>query len=293
MESNLHQPPRNNSAHAAMHPPWRLGRQSAVFFGERPFSPNIVPVAQEMCSWLQQKGHVTLITESERGSPLGLTNPYSYSASSLAAQLCSAINEMSYFINDGQEIPSIEAELRRIRLESELTLQFARFCEASIKQMLYCTAMDANIYNRATMGRLLAFDCPDCRKSGTPHFVSLLGALAHHYYNCTTLETCLFDHLAFIGTRRNKEAAHSEAATPRYSQASESRIAAKEYLDMVGHELGHMCQHIGEIESKMIVEIKLWILHFPNAPSPEALMRIPVRVSDVLDNLDSPQSAES
>ncbi len=282
-EANSSQPPRHQAAHAAMHPSWRLRRQSAIFVGDRPWVPNLVPVADEMCKWLQQKGSISLVIKAESGQPISFTNPYTYSSTSLAAQLASAINQTADFAVARSPIDPIEAELQRIRLESELVLQFARFFEAAMKQMLYCTNFDEGDYTRATMGRLLAFDCSGCRKKGKPHYVSLLGALAHHYFDCIMLESCLFDHLAFVGTRRNKQAAHSESATPRLTSVVESRAAAKQCLDEVGQELGHMCQHIGQIEMKMVAEINLWIRSFPDIPSHDDLMRIPVRVSDVLD----------
>lgn len=286
VETSSNQPPRHQSAHAAMHPAWRLRKQSAIHQGQLPWAPNLVPIAGEMCQWLQQKGHISLIMEAERGRPLSFTNPYTYSASSLAAQLASAINQTANFATSDSTVDPIEAELQRIRLESELILQLARFCEAAMKQMLYCTNFDERLYKRASMGHLLAFDCPDCRKDGKPHHVSLLGALAHHYFDCPMLESCLFDHLAFAGTRRNKHAAHSESAAPSLVSAEESRAAAKVCLDEVGQELGHMCQHIGEIERKMTAEIRLWINYFPEIPPFDHFMRIPVRVSDVLDSPD-------
>lgn len=283
-EASYNQPPQHQQAHAAMHPPWQLRKQSAIFLEECPWAPNLVPVAGEMCNWLQQKGHISLVTEAERGQARSFTNPYTYSATSLAAQLASTINQIYTFSASEIPIDSIEAELQRIRLESELILQFARFCEAAMKQMLYCTNFDERYYKRATMGGLLAFDCSECRRAKKPsHHVSLLGALAHHYFDCRTLEGCLFDHLAFVGKRRNKQAGHSESETPRFASVEESRVAAGQYLNEVGQELGHMCEHIGEIEVKMVEEVNLWIRFFPNAPSHDELMRIPVRVSDVLD----------
>ena len=170
-----------------------------------------------------------------------------------------------------------------MRLESELTLQFARFIEAAMKQMLYCTTIAERYCTHAAMGQLLAFDCSACRKEGNPHCVSMLGALAHHYFDCYVLESCLFDHLAFVGKQRNKRAAHSESEVPRFTLVADSRAAAKQYLEEVGGELRHMCQHIGEIERKMLSEISLWITHHPIVPPNDGFMRNPVRIDDVFD----------
>jgi hypothetical protein len=211
---------------------------------------------------------------------MAFTNPYTYATSSLALQLASAINQMSDFAGSTSPLPPIEAELSRIRFESELALLFTRFCEAAIKQMLYCTTFDEKDYRKATMGSLLAFDCRECRKAKKPHFVSMLGALAHRYFCCYLLESCLFDHLAFAGTQRNHTAAHSDTKIPKACTVEESREAAMATLREVGHELGHMCQHIGEIEQKMISEISLWVRCYPETPGYQQFMKIPARLHD-------------
>lgn len=276
-------PPHNKDAHAAIHPPWMLRPEAAIYVRGRPVGINLVPAAYEMCKWLQQKGHLSLLTEAQRGRPFGATNPYSYSATSLGAQLGATINDLSDFADGSRELPLVEAELHRIRLESELTLQFARFCEACMKQMLYCTNIDERQYRKAAMGKLLAFDCRPCRKAGQPHFVSLLGALAHHYFECQVIEKCLFDHLAFIASRRNHESAHSDAQAPRHLSVADSRLEGRRTLMEIGRELVHMCQHLGTIEQKMVTEIGLFVRHAPDMPPMHELSRVPVRLSDLFE----------
>ena len=272
--------PKDARAHAAMHPAWRLRREAAVFVDAEPVAANIVALGSEMSLWLGQKGNLTAFTEADRNLPRALTNPYTYAASSLALQLASVINEMSDFAGSASLISPIEAEVSRIRFESELILLFTRFCEAAIKQMLYCTTIDDKHYRRAAMGSLLAFDCRKCRKARKPHFISMLGALAHRYFCCHVLESCLFDHLAFAGAQRNDTAAHSDTKIPRACAVEDSRAAAMATLQEVGQELGHMCQHIGEIEEKMIAEISLWIGRYPETPGYQQFMKIPARVHD-------------
>lgn len=286
-------PPRNDAAHSAVHPPWRLRRESAVFVGTKPIAANLLPLAGDMLDWLRQKGQLSIVTEHQRGKTYSFTNPYTYSGSSLAVQLGGAINDIADFSSNDQALDSMEAEFRRIRLESELILQFSRFCEAVIKQMLYCTNLHDRLYKRAALGRLLAFDCRPCRKANKPHYVSMLGALAHHYFECHVIEHCLFDHLAFVGNRRSEESAHSDSATPRFLDAGASREQAKRRLDEVGRELGHMCQHLGTIERKMIAEIDVFIRHAPNSPPHDELARIPVRLSDVFPKDEVAGSTEA
>lgn len=264
--------------HEAMHPPWRLAKNAAIWVESKPVRANLIPVSAEMCNWLSQKGQLTVVTERDRGLTNGYTNPYTYYATSLGTQLASAINETIEFAESNAPITAFEAELRRIRLESELALNFARFCEATMKQMLYCTDFSSTLYKKASLGPLLSQDCKECRKRGTPHSFSLLGALSHHYFQCHTLEHCLYDHLQIAGGRRNSLSAHSDTHVPNATTATESRQIAASTTRTIGHELGHMAQHLGEIETTMIAEIELGIAHWPSAPPPSELMRIPVRL---------------
>lgn len=267
-----------HNPHDAMHPPWRLARNSAIWVDSRPVRANLVPVGAEMCDWLGQKGQLTVVTEGHRGLTESYTNPYTYYATSLATQLAAAINEIIEFAESNTPMNAFEAEMRRIRLESELSLNFARFCEAAMKQMLHCTDFRTALYKKAALGPLLSQDCRECRKKGNLHSFSLLGALSHHYFQCHSLEHCLYDHLKIAGGRRNSLSAHSDTDVPKPTTAAESREMAASQTQIIGHDLGHMAQHLGEIEKAMIAEIDLRIAHWPSAPPLEDLLKIPVRL---------------
>lgn len=275
--NDLSELPRNPKAHNAMHPDWRLRKEAAIYLNDTPSGPNLLPIANQMHNWLKRQGDIRILSDAERSAGVSFTNPYSYSSSSLAIQLAATINDIADFLESEFQMDPTDSEVRRIRLESELRMLFARFCESAIKQMLYCTNLDHRKYKSSSMGELLVADCKACRKNGTAHHVSLIGALAHHYFECHVLESCLFDHLAFAGSLRNKISAHSDSASPRAVPNEETRNHLDTVLKEVGNELAHMCEHLGSLELKMIAEIQLWLDCSPKCPTIDELLIIPAR----------------
>ena len=266
-------------AHAASHPDWDLRRDALIWVGETPVAPNLVPFADEMRKWLGQKGHLSVVTEGTREHPLGYTNPFTYHAATIGAGLGAAINAAFAFTEGTEPLNPLGAEIERIRLHSELVINVARFCEATIKQLLHCTTVPRRLYVRASLGQLLALDCDACRKAGQPtHDVSLLGALAHRYFECQALEHCMLDHLKIVNERRKMDAAHSSAPTINPRDAASSRADLRTFLDDAGLGLGHMADHIGTYEQKLLAELNLVIFNWPNPPPTDALSRIPVRI---------------
>lgn len=265
--------------HHASHPEWGYRREAIVWLGRVPAKPNIEALAAEMSLWTQQKLHaLALHTKASSELTCHPTNPYTYSLGAIRLALASAINDAFEFSESTVAMDPVDAEVTRIRYESELTIFAARFCEAAIKQMLYCTSFSANIYERASLGQLMARDCQACREAGQEkHDISLLGALAHRFFLCHTFDGCAFDHLQMVARRRNLEAAHSQSQSlnPRTSAESRSDLAAS--VHAIGQELGHMAKHIGEIEQKMIAETNLFIESFPETPGVDELARVPVR----------------
>lgn len=268
--------------HGATHPGWAYRREAVVWIDSRPVRPNIIPFAGEMTRWLQRKVSAPpLHTKLAQGAIGEIANPYSYSLSAISMVICTAINDAFDFTESAKKVDVVDAEIKRIRLESELTLYAARFCEAAIKQMLYCTQVPARLYERASMGQLLALECENCKKAGKErHDISLLGSLAHRFFLCHILDNCAIDHLQLVARRRNQEAAHSDSQSIHPRTAADSRKHLAASLSAIGQELGHMANHIGEIEAKVIAETELFIKSYPR-PSPwDALSRIPVRDLD-------------
>lgn len=275
--------------HGATHQVWAYRREAVVWIDDKPLKPNIIPFAGEMARWLQRKvSALPLHTKLTNGAIGEVTNPYSYSLSAISIVIGTAINDAFEFAESAELIDAVDAEVKRIRLESELTLYAARFCEAAIKQMLYCTQVPARMYERASMGQLLARECDHCKKAGREkHDISLLGSLAHRFFLCHMLDNCAIDHLQLVARRRNQEAAHSDSQSIHPRSASESREHLTRSLSEIGQELGHMADHIGEIEAKVIAETELFICSYPR-PSPWGeLSRIPVRNLDQYPREDS------
>lgn len=265
--------------HKASHPAWAFRREAAIWIGEKPSLVNMLPVAAEMCEWTRQAPHgLSLCTESERGQVGAFTNPYTYHATAIGVALADIINSVNDFATSTEAREPLEAEIARIRLNNELVLYVARFCEAAIKQMLFCTQIPRRLYQRASLGQLLSVECDRCRKAGgSRHDISLLGALAHQYFLCHTLDSCVFTHLQLVARRRNLESAHSDSQNIHVRTAEQSRAQLAETLKNVGQELGHMTDHIGQIERRMIAEIEMYLAHYPDVPPAHLLMGIPAR----------------
>ena len=252
-----------------------------------------MPFGNEMKLWLQQKSNgLPLYTKLIQGADGAPSNPYTYSLCAISSAVARVINDAIEFSESSEPVESVDAEITRIRFESELVIYSARFCEAAIKQMLFCTQIPKEMYERASMGQLLAQECEDCKKSGSPrHDISLLGSLAHRFFMCHMLDGCAIDHLQLVARRRNLEAAHSESQSihPRTDQESRNHLAHS--ISDIGHELGHMADHLGAIEEKMISETSLFILSYPRVPSRAELSKIPVRDLDQYPDGESVTSA--
>jgi hypothetical protein len=228
-----------------------------MWIGDRAIGVNFHPLATELRGWLLREGHFSVFAEEHKGSLSSLSNPYSYHASVIAAILAHSVNASHQFATGTEPMDSIDADVDRIRIYNEQVLYTARFCEATIKQLLYCTQIPESYYKTAALGALLSSECKVCKGAGKPrHKISMLGSLAHRYQLCMAFEQCLFEHLKIVNRRRNIEAAHSETQGLRMRPAAESRAQlAKDSIE-VGNELVHMLQHIGDLETRMMAELK-------------------------------------
>lgn len=259
----------HRSVHEANHPEWEYGRGAVIWgSGGRPLAVNLAPYASNMCAWLRQESqgiwtpgtYIAPELEAQR-------NPYTESMVTLAASFASALNDACKLIDSEDDLHTSEVEILRIRLECELTLYAARFSEATIKQMLHCTAFPPKLYRHAAMGQLLEKDCNSCRKAGLPiHNFSLIGSLAHQFFLCHEFEGCAFDHLIIANKRRNFEAAHSSAQRLKKCEPVESKQALKHAVDEVAGAFAHLLSHIAKVEIAMIKEIRLRMAYYPNMP---------------------------
>lgn len=259
--------------HEANHQPWEYG-PSAVIWGpdRKPFAANLAPHASRMCAWLSGTSSQIWVSGGYADPKLETQgNPYSESLATLSASFSLTMEDAFRFIESKEDLHPTEAETRRVRFECELVLHTARFSEAVIKQMLYCTATRPKYYRHAAMGQLLAQDCRACRDASLPtHQFSLVGSLAHHFFLCFEFESCAFDHMIIANKRRNVEAAHSNAQHLKICEPSESRQALKVAIDEVAGAFAHLLSHVAKLEMAMIKEIKLRMLHYPDMPPLDA-----------------------
>lgn len=241
----------------AYHFDWDFRREAAMWVGDRAIGINFHPLATELRLWLLRQGQFSVFTEDHKGSLASLSNPYSCHASVIAAILSNSVNSSHQFATGNEVMDEMEADIERIRLYNEQVLYTARFCEATIKQLLYCTQISESYYKAAALGALLSSECKVCKGSGKPrHKISMLGSLAHRYHLCLPFEHCLFEHLKIVNRRRNIEAAHSETQGLRLRPSGESRAQLARDSMEVGNELVHMLQHIGDLELRMKGELK-------------------------------------
>jgi hypothetical protein len=247
----------------AYHFEWGFRDEALRRIGEHPVGPNIYPLATEFNLWLQQKGPLSIFAEEHKGQTFSVANPYTYHASAIAGILSKVVNATHAFSTDTIPLDSADAELERLRLYNEQTLYIARFCEALIKQLAYCTQIPKRYYADASLGALLSTECKACKGSGKPrHQISILGSLAHRYHLCMPFEKCLFEHLRIVNRRRNSEAAHSESQSLNIRTVAESRAQLFENSLESGNELVHMLSHIAELERLISNELKIIVFDY-------------------------------
>lgn len=276
----------HNSAHDASHQPWEYGRGAAIWGSDGvPLAVNMTSHATHMHAWLRREtnslwqggAYVDPALECQR-------NPYSESLVTLSSSIALIIDDICNFTESPSDITGPEVEIRRIRLEGELVLHAARFCEASIKQMLHCTAFPAKLYRNAALGQLLALDCKSCRAANHPtHQFSLVGSLAHHFFLCDEFDGCALDHLTLANRRRNIEAAHSNAQKLNACTTTQSREAMKQTLDKVAGDFAHLLSHISKVEAAMVREIRLRLIHYPRMPPQSAYNHFLTRTASDYD----------
>ncbi len=240
------------------HHEWSYGPHAFIWNGEWITGVNLVPFATEMQKWMQQSGQITVLVKQHRGKRWAATNPYSYSGSAIALMLSQTINACFHYTkSESPASDPLDAEATRIRLFNELLLYSARFCEAVIKQLLFCTQVPPKRYARATLGQLLESPCPSCKREsgGTPHMVSWVGTLACPFHLCHEFDHCAMDHMDLVNDLRNSRAAHSESEDlhPRTVRESQHQLQLDATKVLGG--VVHLLTHLEKLESRMLDDI--------------------------------------
>lgn len=240
----------------AYHMEWGFRKDAIRYFGGRPVGPNLEPVAGDVRRWLLREGMFKIFAVQDKAHPVAYTNPYTYHSTSLASILAASVNDSHAFAIGTEVIDALDAEIARVRLFNEHVLYAARFCEALIKQLLFCTQFPIDYYERASLGQLMSIPCRGCQASNAQrHNISLLGSLAHRYGLCLEVEKCLLDHMKIVARRRNLEAAHAESTILDVRSASASREKLGVDALELGNDLVHILGHIAKIESHVIQEL--------------------------------------
>lgn len=252
----------------AYHFEWGFRNEALLWEDGLPVGVNFYPLATELYQWLLRKGQFTVLSKKDKDEKRALTNPYTYNASVLAAIFANCLNAGYAFSNETEEIDDMDAEIERIRIYNEQVLYTARFCEAAIKQLLFCTQIPKRYYKRAALGALLSQECKECKAADQPHHkISLLGSLAHRYRLCIAFEHCLAEHLKIVNRRRNIEAAHSDTQELRIRTVAESRAHLERDSVESANEFVHMLSHISDLEKRMMEELRSNVIaaHFERA----------------------------
>ena len=240
------------------HHSWSYRPHAFRWIGERIAGLNLLPLSGEMRAWMLQIGQLSLMPVQEASTSGGFTNPYTASGVSLQLLMAKVINTFhEYATTDTPKDNEVDAEVERIRLYNEVLMHTARFCEAAIKQLLYCTQIPESRYKRMALGALLESPCPDCkRQSGKePHMVSFVGTLAHPFHLCLEFEHCAMDHMDFVNRLRNAEAAHAGVQPLNIRSVEASKLQLMQDCDKVLNGFMHMLSHIEDLEHRMLEDL--------------------------------------
>ncbi|MEI6430323.1 MAG: hypothetical protein WCO45_18360 [Pseudanabaena sp. ELA607] len=241
------------------HQPWSFRPQAFRWSGKMISGLNILPVATNMRAWMLGRGHLSLMPIQESPNRDGFTNPYTRSGITLSLLMSSVINcSHDYAHGSEPQHDEVDSEIERIRLYNEILLYSARLCEVVVKQLLYCTQIPESMYRRMALGQLLESPCPSCKRANgkEPHFVSLVGTLAHPYHLCLEFEQCGMNHMDLVNKLRNSQAAHSgvQELNIRTSYISRSQLL-EESTDILNGFL-HMLSHFESLEQNMLQDLE-------------------------------------
>lgn len=264
------------------HHSWGYRPHAFRWEGERLVGINFVPLSRDMHAWMQQRGHLPIASTTDQSVYGGYTNPYTFSGVALTLILARVVNSYHDYANSqtpGHD--SVDAEIERLRLYNEIVLYSARFCEVTIKQLLHCTQIPKASYVRKSLGELLEYRCPSCKKENgrEPHMVSLVASLAHPFRLCLEFEHCAMDHMALVNMLRNSQAAHSGIQTLNIRTAQESKNELLQDCQAVLEGFHHMLSHLAKLEERMLDDLAekgaaIELLKLNGLPAEEANFRL-------------------
>lgn len=240
------------------HHSWSFSPHAFRWDGERIAGMNLLPLASEMRTWMQQRGQLSLMPAPAAPERGGFTNPYTTSGVTLQLLMSKVINAShEYATTHTSSHDEVDAELERVRLYNEVLMYSARFCEVAIKQLLYCTQIPESRYKRMALGALLESPCPSCKrqKGKEPHLVSLVGTLAHPFHLCLEFEHCAMDHMDLVNRLRNSEAAHAGVQDLKIRSVDASKSQLMQDSQEALNGFIHMLSHLEDLESRMLTDL--------------------------------------
>lgn len=240
------------------HHSWSYRPHAFRWAGEQIAGVNLLPLAGEIRAWMLRSGQLSLQPTPSPPTSGGFTNPYTASGVTLQLLMGRIINASHEYATSGTpDHNEVDAEVERIRLYNEVLIYSARFCEVSIKQLLYCTQIPESRYRHMALGALLESPCPNCKRQNgkEPHLVSLVGTLAHPFHLCLEFEHCAMDHMNLVNRLRNSEAAHAGVQRLDIRSVGASRLQLMEDSQEVLNGFVHMLSHVEELERRMLVDL--------------------------------------
>jgi hypothetical protein len=240
------------------HHAWSYRPQAFRWHGEQIAGVNFVPIASELRAWLRQQGQLSVLSKTHQQENGAYTNPYAYSGVALALAMAGVVNASHHYATTHSvDHTDVDAEIERLRLHNEVMLYAARFCEAAIKQLLYCSQVPESTYQRMALGALLESPCKSCKKQNgkKPHSISWLGTLAHPFHLCLEFDQCALDHMNFVNNLRNTRAAHSGIETLNVRTVQESKDQLLQDSDEVLSGFLHMLSHLEKLEQAMLDDL--------------------------------------
>src|SRR2546425_1481937 len=118
----------NKTAHkhknVAHHVKWQF-RPEAIFLSHnKPPTTNFSALATNLRDWMTQEDQLRYGTSYEK--PNRFANPHTQPGTLLNVVYVSVLNDAHFFANDNGPMDAVEAEIKRVRLNTELTLYSAR-----------------------------------------------------------------------------------------------------------------------------------------------------------------------
>lgn len=220
------------------------------------YAPNMQPLATELYNWLLRSiPSIELQTRTIGPSKNPINNPFTYHASTLSTLIVQAANESHSVAKKLKSLEPLEAEVKRIRLYTELVNNATRFCEAIIKQYLFCTAVPEKIYKTESLGRLVVKRCETCKNTTHKHNMSLIGSLAHRYKLCRLFE-CAMPAILELNNERNTYNSHAQTHEIKEITPEESGERLETDSHTLLSKLVHILDHLSALEDLMMDELK-------------------------------------